>query len=64
MLARLWRKKNTPPFLVGVQTVTLTLEINLELCQKIGNGSTWKPNYTFVHIPQGYVCSTMFIAAL
>jgi hypothetical protein len=37
MLARMWRKRNIPPFLVGLQTVTTTLEINLAVPQKIGN---------------------------
>ena len=35
-----WRKRNTPPLLVGLQTGTATLEINLEVSQKIGNRST------------------------
>jgi hypothetical protein len=30
MLVRTWRKRNTPPLLVGLQTGTTTLEINLE----------------------------------
>ena len=46
MLVRMWRKRNTPPFLVGLQTYTTTLEINLEVSQKIGNRSTWRPSYT------------------
>jgi hypothetical protein len=29
MLARMWRKRNTPPFLVGLQACTTTLEVNL-----------------------------------
>jgi hypothetical protein len=29
MLWRMWRKRNTPPFLVGLQAGTTTLEINL-----------------------------------
>jgi hypothetical protein len=36
MLKRIWRKRNTPPLLVGLQTGTTTLEINLEVPQKIG----------------------------
>jgi hypothetical protein len=39
MLARMCRKKNTPPLLVGVQAYTITLEINLAVPEKIGNGS-------------------------
>jgi hypothetical protein len=33
----MWRKKNMPPLLVGLQTISPTLEINLEVPQKIGN---------------------------
>jgi hypothetical protein len=40
MLERMWRKRNTPPLLVGLQTGTTTLEINLEVPQKIENRST------------------------
>jgi hypothetical protein len=29
MLARMWRKRNTPPLLVGLQACTTTLEISL-----------------------------------
>jgi hypothetical protein len=39
-LESMWRKRNTPPLLVGLQTGTTTLEINLEFPQKIGNRST------------------------
>ena len=45
MLARMWRKRNTPP-LVGLQTGTTTLEISLEVLQKIGHCTTWGPSYT------------------
>jgi hypothetical protein len=37
MLERMWRKRNTPSLLVGLQTGATTLEINLEVPQKIGN---------------------------
>jgi hypothetical protein len=39
ILARMSRKRNTTPFLVGLQTGTTTLEINLEVLQKFGNRS-------------------------
>jgi hypothetical protein len=42
MLSRMWSKRNTPPLLVGFQTSTTTLEINLVVPQKIGNCSTWR----------------------
>jgi hypothetical protein len=31
MLERMWRKRDTPPLLVGLKTGTTTLEINLEV---------------------------------
>jgi hypothetical protein len=40
MLAKMWRKRNTPPFLVGLQAGSTTLEINLVVPQKIVNSST------------------------
>jgi hypothetical protein len=40
MLERMWIKRNTPPLLVGLQTGTTTLEISLEVSQKIGNRFT------------------------
>ena len=36
MLARMWRKSNTPPLLVGMQAGTTPLEISLVVPQKIG----------------------------
>jgi hypothetical protein len=35
MLVRMWRKRNTPPLLVGLQAGTTTLEISLELLRKL-----------------------------
>jgi hypothetical protein len=71
MLVRMWRKRNTPPLLVGLQTGTTTLEINLEVPQKIGNRSTRFPVLPFLGIyPKDAPpflrdrCSTMLIAAL
>jgi hypothetical protein len=37
MLERIWRKRNSPPLLVGLQTGATTLEIPLEVSQKIEN---------------------------
>jgi hypothetical protein len=34
MLARMWRKRNIPPLLVGLQGCTTTLEISLEVPPK------------------------------
>jgi hypothetical protein len=35
MLARMWKKKSTPPLLIGLQAGTTTLEISLAVPQKI-----------------------------
>jgi hypothetical protein len=56
-MVRIWRKKNTPSLLVGLQTGKTTLEINLEVPQKFGNRSTSRPSYTTGHIPKR--CLTM-----
>jgi hypothetical protein len=40
MVARMWRKRNTPPLLVGLQTGTITLEISLAVPQKIEHSTT------------------------
>jgi hypothetical protein len=37
---RIWRKRNTPPLLVGLQAGTTTMEINLEVREKIGHSTT------------------------
>jgi hypothetical protein len=36
MLARMWRKRNTPLLLVGLQACTTTMEISLVVPEKIG----------------------------
>jgi hypothetical protein len=46
MLARMWRKRNTPPFLVGLQACTTTLEISLTVPQKIGHSPTGESHIT------------------
>ena len=71
MLAKMLRKRKAPPLLVGLQTGITNLEINLDVPQKIGNRSTWRPRYTTLGnipkrcptMPQG-TCSIMFSAAL
>ena len=53
VLARMWRKRNTPPLLVGLQAGTTTLEISLAVPQKIGHNTTGRPHYiTPRHIPR------------
>jgi hypothetical protein len=52
MLARMWRERNTPPLLMGLQAGKTTLEISLEVPQKIGHGTTGGSSYTTPgHIP-------------
>ena len=46
MEATMWRKRNIPPLLVGVQTGTTTLEINLVDYQKIWSCPTQDPTIT------------------
>jgi hypothetical protein len=49
----MWRKRNTPSMLVGLETGTTILKINLEAFQKIGNRSTLRfINTTPGHIPK------------
>jgi hypothetical protein len=69
MLARMWRKRNTPPLLLGLQASTTTLEISLVVPQKIG--LLEDPAIPLLGIyPEDIptvkkdTCSTMFIAAL
>jgi hypothetical protein len=71
MLARMWRKRNTPPLLVGLQACTTPLEINLSVPQKIGHFCPEDPAIPLLGIYPEDVptckkdkCSTMFIAAL
>jgi len=40
MLAKMWRKSNTPLLLVELQAGKITLEINAVLPRKIKNSST------------------------
>jgi hypothetical protein len=67
MLARMWRKRNTPPLLVGLQVCTTTLEISLAVPKKIGHTTTTIPLLGIYpeDVPTGKkdTCSTMFIAA-
>ena len=71
MLARMWRKRNTPPLLVGLQACTTTLEISLVVPQKTGHSTTIRssntsPGHILKDVPacNEDTCSTMFIAAL
>jgi hypothetical protein len=58
MLMRMWRKRNIPPLLVGLQAGTTTLEIVLAVPQKIGHNCTRGPTITIPgHIARR--CSNM-----
>jgi hypothetical protein len=71
MLARMWRKKNTPPLLVRLQVVTTTLEINVAVAEKNDIVLPEDPDILLLFIyPKDALTynkdtySTMFIAAL
>ena len=71
MLVRMWHKGYAPQLLLGVQTCTTTLKINLAVSQKIWNSSTSRPSLLFLGIyskdalpNHKDICSTMFIATL
>ena len=66
MLARMWRKRNTPPLLLGLQAGTTTLEISLEFLRKLDIVLPEDPAITLLGIyPEDAcnkdTCSTMFI---
>jgi hypothetical protein len=71
MLARMWRKRNMPPLLVGLQGGTTTLEISLEVLGKL---EIDLPQYPAIPLLGIYskdappchrgTCSTMFIVVL
>jgi hypothetical protein len=71
MLARMWRKRNTPPLLVGLQAGTTTLEITLQFLRKLIIVLLVDPATPLLGIypedvPTGNkdTCSTMYLAAL
>jgi hypothetical protein len=39
-LLHLWKKRNTPPLLMGLQAGTTTVEISLVVAQKIEHSTT------------------------
>ena len=41
MLVRMWRKRNIPPLLVGLQAGITIVEISLAISQKIGHSTTY-----------------------
>jgi hypothetical protein len=44
MLARMWRTRTTPPFLVGLLASTTILEMCLAVPRKTGHGTTLGSN--------------------
>jgi hypothetical protein len=68
----MWRERNTPPLLVGLQTGTTTLENSLAVPQKIGHRTTYGVSCKVllgIYPEDAPTCnkgiySTMFIAAL
>jgi hypothetical protein len=71
MLVRMWRKRITPPLLVGLQACTTTLEISLAVPQNLDIVLLEDPAILLLGIyPEDLLtdkketCSTMFIAAL
>ena len=55
MLARMWRKRKTPPMLMGLQDGANNLEISLMVPQKTGHNTSRGPYYgTPGHIPRGF----------
>jgi hypothetical protein len=71
MLVRMWRKRNTPPLLVGLQAGTTTLKISLVVLQKLDIVLPEDPAIPILGIyPKDAptcnkdTCSTVFIVAL
>lgn len=71
MLVRTWRKKNTYPWLVGVQTCMATTEMSAVVPQKARNSSTPRSSCTtlgtYLKESTSYyrdTCSSVFTAAL
>jgi hypothetical protein len=71
MLVRMWRKRNTPPLLEGLQACTTTLEISLVVPEKLDIVLSENSVIPFLGIyPEDVptcnkdTCSTMFIAAI
>jgi hypothetical protein len=61
MWERMWRKRNTPPLLVILQTGTTILEINLQVSQNTGNRSmktklyhSWEYTQRMSHYTTGH----------
>jgi hypothetical protein len=70
MLVRMWRKRNTPPLLVGLQAGATTLKSVWRFLRKLDIVLLVDPAIPllgiYLDVPTGNkdTCSTMFIAAL
>jgi hypothetical protein len=54
-----------PPLLVGVQTCTATMEVNMVVLHKSGNQYSSRPGYTIIgHIPKGHSTTRAFAVLL
>ena len=55
VMEKLWRKRNTPPMLVGFQAGANTLEIGMTIPQRTGHNNTRGPCCTTpVHIRRAF----------
>jgi hypothetical protein len=70
MLARMWKKRNTSPLLVGLPADTTTLEISLVFLRKLDIALPEDPAIPLLGIyPKDFLtynkvtCSTVFIAS-
>jgi hypothetical protein len=70
MLVKMWRKRNTPPFLVRLQTGTTTLKVSLQFLRKLKIDLPEDPAIVLLGIYPKDVppchrntCSTVFIVA-
>jgi len=71
MMVRMWRNRNTPPLLIGLQVDTTTLEISVDVPIKLDIVLPEDPAMPLLGMhPKGALtyskdtCSTIFIAAL
>lgn len=61
----MWSKGNIPPLLVGEQTCTGILQINMAVSRKTGSQSTSRPSYiTFGHMLKGWENGIDFVSGL
>jgi hypothetical protein len=72
MLGRMWRKRNTPPLLVGLQAVTITLAVTSLWTQRLSFTATNKNTegfsclyiYMFIHYIYIHLIYTHYIMCI